>query len=309
MTSLRVATSLQFDRLRDRMGTLSAKADLLNTQMSTTKRIQAPSDDAAGYRSLTALKRAGADSNAELENIDLATSLLEASSTALGTIETQLGRVREIAINAGTGTVSTEQKKALAAELDVIMDDLLRVANSSDSRGNPLFAGDSTAAPYTVTPAGKRPSEGVVSFTGKGEAGEVPIGDGRTIAATTSGEKVFGKLKKADGTESDMFAIVKELSDALKADTSIGNASADAQTALTSVTNARTSIGARGARLELEQARLQDFALTREAARSAIEDTDVTATITELQKTLTVLQATQASFSKLTSLNLFDYLR
>ena len=35
----------------------------------------------------------------------------------------------------------------------------------------------------------------------------------------------------------------------------------------------------------------------------------MTATITELQKTLTVLQATQASFSKLTQLSLFNYLR
>ncbi|MFD1786084.1 flagellar hook-associated protein FlgL [Sphingomonas floccifaciens] len=309
MSVTRVATSLQFDRLRDRMGTLSAKADLLNTQLSTTKRIQTPSDDASGYRALTALKRAGADSNAELGNIDLATSLLDASSTALGTIEAQLTRVREISVSAGSATLSADQKKALAAELDVILDDLLRVANTTDSRGSPLFGGDSTATPYTVTPAGAKPANGTVVFNGGGEAGEIPIGDGRTIAATTSGEKVFGGLTKKDGTTSDMFAIVKALSDNLKANTSVGDASVDVQTALSSVTNARTSIGARGARLELEQTRLEDLGLTREAARSAIEDTDVTATITELQKTMTVLQATQASFSKLTSLNLFDYLR
>jgi flagellar hook-associated protein 3 FlgL len=41
----------------------------------------------------------------------------------------------------------------------------------------------------------------------------------------------------------------------------------------------------------------------------ALEDTDVTTAVTQLQKTLTILQATQASFTKLTSLSLFDYLR
>ena len=51
------------------------------------------------------------------------------------------------------------------------------------------------------------------------------------------------------------------------------------------------------------------MALRCEAARSAIEDVDVSQAITDLQKTMTVLQATQASFSKLSGLSLFNYLR
>jgi len=300
---MHVATSLQYDRLRDRMGALSARADTLNNQLATNKRIAAPSDDAAGYRALTALRRSGADATAELANIDLATSLLEASSTALGGIETQLTRVREIAINAGSATLSAEQKLALATELDVIVDDLLRTANTNDTRGNPLFGGDSTATPYV------RQANGSIAFMGGGDAGEIPIGDGRTINATTSGERIFNGIKLTDGTPSDMFAIVQKMADTLRTGGNIAQMGTDVQAALTSVTNARASIGARGARLELEQTRLTDLGITREEARSAIEDVDVTATITELQKTLTVLQATQASFSKLTSLSLFDYLR
>lgn len=300
---MNVTTSLQYDRLRDRMGSLSARADALNNQLATNKRIQTPSDDAAGYRSLVALKRAGADSTAELANIDLASSLLEASSTALGSIETQLTRVREIAVSAGNSTMSADQKLALATELDVILDDLLRTANTNDSRGNPLFGGDSTATPYV------RQADGTITFTGGGEAGEIPIGDGRTINATTSGKTIFQGISLSGGGTGDMFSIVKTMADTLRVGGEIGQSGTDVQSALTSVTNARASIGARGARLELEQTRLTDLGITREEARSAIEDTDITATITELQKTLTVLQATQASFSKLTSLSLFNYLR
>ena len=54
---------------------------------------------------------------------------------------------------------------------------------------------------------------------------------------------------------------------------------------------------------------MKDVATDREATRSALEDTDVTAAITNLQKTMTILQATQASFTKLASLSLFDYLK
>ena len=51
------------------------------------------------------------------------------------------------------------------------------------------------------------------------------------------------------------------------------------------------------------------LATDREITRSSIEDTDVTQAITELQKTMTILSAAQASFTKLSNLSLFDYLR
>src|SRR3546814_18977604 len=64
------------------------------------------------------------------------------------------------------------------------------------------------------------------------------------------------------------------------------------------LTGVRASIGARGARLDLEQTRAADAGAAREIDRSAIEDTDITAAITELQKKMTNQQATQASFTK-----------
>ncbi len=300
---MRVATSQTFDRSRDLMSTLSAQADKLNTQLSTNKRIQAPSDDAAAYRALSAIKRQAADGEAERANVDLATSLLEASGTALGSVETQLIRAREIAISAGGTTLNPEQRAALATELDVIVEDLLRITNTTDSRGSPLFSGTSINAPY------ERQPDGTIAYTGSGKAGPIPIGDGRSIEATTSGDDIFDDIKVSGGGTSDMFAIVQALSAALKSGGDIGAAGNDVQAATAAVTNARASLGARGARLELEQSRQVDLALNREEARSKIEDTDVAATITELQKTLTVLQATQASFSKLTALSLFNYLR
>ncbi|MBL7344927.1 hypothetical protein, partial [Escherichia coli] len=59
----------------------------------------------------------------------------------------------------------------------------------------------------------------------------------------------------------------------------------------------------------LQADRLTSVAETREATRSGIEDTDIPTAVASLQKTLTVLQATQASFSKLTSVSLFDYIK
>lgn len=62
-------------------------------------------------------------------------------------------------------------------------------------------------------------------------------------------------------------------------------------------------------RVDIQAAQIKTASSDREIARSGIEDADATETIIELQKTMTILQATQASFSKLSSLSLFDYLR
>ena len=89
----------------------------------------------------------------------------------------------------------------------------------------------------------------------------------------------------------------------------IATAMKDPDAALDQVGSTRTSIGARAFRMDLEAERLAEVDDMRESTRSGIEDVNPATAIAELQKTLTILQATQASFSKLTSLSLSDYLR
>ena len=72
---------------------------------------------------------------------------------------------------------------------------------------------------------------------------------------------------------------------------------------------ARGAVGARAASVELQQGLSKSAQTDRAELRSSIEDTDVSTAIVDLQKMMTALSATQASFSKLSSLSLFDYLR
>ena len=69
------------------------------------------------------------------------------------------------------------------------------------------------------------------------------------------------------------------------------------------------SSGRRGGHSARGTRRRQNAAAARESDRTELEDTDLSAAITELQKQMTILSATQASFSKLSSLSLFAYLR
>jgi hypothetical protein len=69
------------------------------------------------------------------------------------------------------------------------------------------------------------------------------------------------------------------------------------------------AIGARGARLDIQAESLAKAANNYDIERGNLEGVDIQAAVTDLQKTMLTLQATQASFTKLSQLSLFDYIR
>ena len=71
----------------------------------------------------------------------------------------------------------------------------------------------------------------------------------------------------------------------------------------------RASVGARAARVDLQQTLLTQSNSDRAELRQSVENVDITGAVADLQQTMTILSATQASFTKLASLSLFDYLK
>ena len=291
---MRIATSQMFERPASLMSSLTQKADALQTQISTNTKIATPSDGPASWVQLQGLARADADGTAYAANVKLAQGVLAQADTTLGDMSTQLQNVQELALQASSGALTPANRATIGASVQAAMDQLLALANTSDVRGQPLFGGATGDAAYVKN------SDGSVSYAGSGEASPIPIGDKDSVVANVSGDHVFG----------DMFATLKSLSDALQS----GNAvPADTLTKLgaaaDSVSAAQASTGARAARVDLVADKLTSSAADREITRAAIDEPDIATTVTELQKTLTILQATQASFTKLSSMSLFDYLK
>lgn len=300
----RVSTSGFYDRAARQMGALSARADTLQTKIATGKRLQAPSDDALAYRRLGGLARQEADASAYAGNLKLAGGVLAQADTAVAAVGDQLQRASELALQAANGTLSDDNRRVIAVELRGVAETLAALANTTDARGEPLFGG------ADGSPAATKRADGGYDFAMLAPSA-VPIGEGQSVAASEAAARVFG-MRGRDGP-TDMIAVVAGLAAALEAGGDVraatGAAIDDLKVATDQAASVQASIGARAARVELAQAQMLDQAVDREAVRSDLEDADVTAAITELQKTMTVLQATQASFSKLQGLSLFDYLR
>jgi flagellar hook-associated protein 3 FlgL len=298
---VQISTNLFYDSSAKRMSGLNDRATQLQTQIATGKKIQTPSEDAVLAGQTAEFDRQDADAAVYGTNMTLAASQLEQTDGALDQISSQIQRAIELATQAANDTQSTATRAIIGNELTSIVGALAGLANASDVRGQPLFGTADGKAAVTQN------ADGSFAYAST-NVSEVPIAAGQSVQATESAARVF-----TFGNGKDTLSTISKLAAALTSGTAMTAQARDALADLNAgndqVSAVRASVGARAARVELQQNLSQVASTDRAALRSKVEDTDVTAAITELQKTMTVLSATQASFTKLASLSLFDYLK
>ena len=293
-----VSTRGFYDRSSAAMTSLTARAEALQTQIATEKKLQLPSDDAVSYQRLQGLKATGANETVYAANVKIAQAALAQADSTLGDINDQLRQATQLAVQAGNGTLSAEGKAAVAAQLRDVLKTITGLANTTDARGQPLFGGADAGAAVTVG------ANGTLTFAA-GQPSAIPIGDGQDVQVGVNAGDVLA-LKGGKDIGQVLTAMAAALEQGGMPDASDSAALEDISKHAVA---AQASVGARAVRVDLQAAYFTSASIDREAARSAMEDVDVTTAITELQKTMTILSATQASFSKLSGLSLFDYLR
>jgi flagellar hook-associated protein 3 FlgL len=297
---MQISTSQFYASNQRNMQSLTAQADKLQTQVSTGKKLDTPSDDAVAYNRLQGLIRDGGDDKAFGGNITIVSSALSQADTALKSIGDDIQRAQELAIKANSGTLSATDRATIADELDSIIKAITDLANAKDSRGASIFAsGDN--------PAVTANADGSFSFATAGPTA-IPIGANSSAVPGEAASRLF-----TDGSGGNILATISGLAAALRGTADVSAVAGAASTALTAsnsqVAGVQGSLGARAQRVDIESSRMTDIAADREITRSALEDTDVTQAITDLQKTMTILSAAQASFTKLSQLSLFNYLK
>jgi flagellar hook-associated protein 3 FlgL len=230
---------------------------------------------------------------------------LQLTDKALGSLTDLTARAKELAMQAANGTLGTEQRQLLKAEIDGLRESFLLVANSRNGAGQALFGGQAPGLAYQDTGAG-------LTYVGTGTAESVAIGDGQTVTRAMTGPEVFSFDQ--GGSPTNMFAVLGALSAALNDPTADHTAAGQTAMAgidagLEKITTAQTIIGSRMGWIEIiDDRRVMTGELVADE-RKAIGGADLATTMTRLQETLTVLEASQASFIKLAGLSLFDQLR
>jgi len=160
-------------------------------EISTGLRIQRPSDDPAAMRRSLVQKDRLDRLDSHLSSIQFAQSRLSQSEVQLQDANTLLVRARGIALQAPQATDETEVK-ALANELDGILNQLTNVANAKDENGY-LFSG--TASQTQPFPANAT-RNGQSSYAGSQAGNELLITGDTSRDTVLSGDQIFQPIAR-----------------------------------------------------------------------------------------------------------------
>ncbi len=281
-------TRYRLDQEINRQLSLSREIARAQTQLSTQKRIQSPSEDPVAAARISSIGRAQANEAAWKSNLELAAALADRADTALKAAGTAFDRATELMTQGATGTLSDQDRATIALELRTLADELTALKDSRDSRGNALFM--------------------------SGYSLRIPVQSGMQVIAVRTREEVFESAATAGGPK-DLAAILAdaatalEITDPVARRTAVATAVDEVAAAVRHVAGQHGEHGALANRVDQLLERQADAGLQLTEERSGLEDTDIQAVIARLSSQQLSLQAAQAVFARVNESTLFDILR
>lgn len=309
---MRLSTNNWYNTQSQTMLDRLSEASRIQNQIATGKRLQRASDDPTAAQRADLLKRSMSEAKQAQRNADALNARLETSGIALGGMTDQLLRLKELALSASNDTLTAEDRVTIGTEVAQIREQLLGLANTRDADGSYVFAGARAGRP-----AYEKAADGTIHWAGSGDPIEIPVGSTNLVSSGDSGKSFLDLQNEESGSVFDMLdrftALMQppaggsetvEERDARHS--GMEQMLADITEVTDSIGNVQASQGARQAGIVKESERLDSLMIELEAARSDLEDVDVTEAVVDLERLNTILKAAQASFGRIAGLSLFN---
>ena len=307
---MQISTNLMFDRAIAQMGVTQDRLSKTQTQLSTTKQINKPSDAPDQAATITRLKSAIDRQNAYVSTINSVKDKLSQQETAASNATDVLTRLKELTIQAANDTYSPVDRKSIDLEVRQLRDQLLSLANTQDVNGNFIFSGSRVGKQAFATD-----DNGKLVYQGDQTVSATGVGDQSAVDINRSGTNPFDKIVRLDDNNKKMavgfFQVIDDLSAALQANDagSIKRAVGEVGTLQQGLSDSLASIGAATNKIDNQASLAEENVLRMKSTLSQVEDTDYTEAITKMNKDMLALQAAQSSFAKIAQLSLFDYIK
>ena len=184
------------------------------------------------------------------------------------------------------------------------------MANTEDESGNFIFSGTSVK-----TPAFSQDANGVIAYEGDQNQTSVDISENRQVKVNRPGDAIFNSVMRSndDGTTTSIgfFSVLSDFTDALESgsDADISKGLTEISELTNEMTLSLADVGSRMNTVDRQRDILVDAKLRYQELLSNAEDLDYATAVTKLSAQMLSLEAAQASFAKISQLNLFNYLR
>ena len=258
--------------------------DTAMERLSTGKRINYATDDAAGQAIAVRLQ-------AEIEGIAMASrnvadaqSLMDTADGALAETHNILLRMRELAVQAATGTLNSDDNAALDAEYQQLEAEIDRIASSSKWAGSDLFTG--TARVFHIgTKATDTLTHTIAAMSGSDILADIDH-DGDSLTDSDN-----------DGDNDDAGDTADQAADLTTA-TAARATITMLDTAIKTVSTERGKLGAVSNRLSSTIANLDQVGVNLSASKGRIADADFAAETGNLAKNQILQQAATAMLAQ-----------
>ena len=244
-------------------------------QLSTGRKINSAADNASGLAITNRMTSQINGLGAAIRNANDAVSMINTAEGALEEITDMLQRMRELAVQSGTGTTSKEDRDYLHNEFDELRSEIDRIAMNTEWNGRAILSGAAGGA-----------STSTVIY-------QVGVDGSNTMTFA------FGNFQ--NGSAGTMSGIAAEVLTGSSISSGVANASSAItalDTAIEAVSNQRATFGAASNRLTHAVDNLTNVKVNAEASRSRILDTDYAESTAELARTQIIQQAGTAMLAQ-----------
>ena len=252
-------------------------------RLATGSRINSAGDDAAGLAVATRMTTQVMGLNTAIGNANDGIGMLNTAEGALIEMTTMLQRMRELALQASSGTTDVKDRTYLNKEYQALYAEIDRIADNTEWNGRKILNNTADGS-----------SSGFVEFQvgmnmGGTEAISVDFGNQTNV----SGSGTFADFVSAGATAGTISA-TSTGSAQTKASAAIGSI----DTALDAISSKRAVLGATINRLTHTVDNLTNIRINAEASKSAVLDTDYAAETSALAKAQIIAQASTAMLAQ-----------
>ncbi|OFZ20271.1 MAG: flagellin [Bdellovibrionales bacterium GWB1_55_8] len=228
-------------------------------RLSSGSRINHAGDDAAGLAISESLRAQIRGLGQAERNAQDGISLVQVAESAMGEVSNILIRMRELGVQAASDTVGPQERRFLDVEFQQLMEEVDRIANSTEFNGIPLLNGNASTF-------------------------EIQVGTGNNPA--------IDRIRLFDSNSADISVVALGLNLSNVADkASAQNSLASIDDALQGVTSIRAEFGAMQNRLQSVSNNIMISKENLSAANSRIRDADIAEETTELTKNQILTQS------------------
>ena len=297
---MRISTNTIYQLSTSQMTALQEKISQTSQQASTGKKVMTPQDDPVGSAKLLEAKQAISINDQYSVNRNALKYTIGIANVALDGVQDVMQSMNEQIVSLGNPTLGSSNRQLIALTLKSQLDHLVSLSNTKDAAGHYIFSGyKSDTASINAT---------TYAYGGDANNAVIQVDSSTQLGLGVNANTVFsvGFLAQVK-TSIDVF------NNSASTDAQIATAITDLSTKFSAsqitVSAAQVTLGTTENRLISMDSIGSERNLTYKDTVSSLEDVDYNKVLSDLARQQLQLQVAQKTFTQISNLSIFNYIK